>query len=674
MRSSSVIVFVALITGQPTVSVLAGQQAGRSDSTQAARDSLRTRAAYRLPPMIVTASVEPVRQDQAGFASSVARAEEIAAEPTTYASGVLRRLPSVFIDEGAGPGGPTVIRIRGGEEPYTKVLWDGVPININGGFLDIQGLTLTNVERVEVARAPQSAPYGSSAVSGVVQFITRRGTVGPPHFEFGWEGGGAAENGGSSRGEVTVRGGSRRLLYSAGGGITYDRGIYPLPNNAWANEGSLRLDALASPRLSITAIGRYADISTNLPVRNAGATRVPLDPNQRDARNRLTSSLSATFDATPTWRHRLSTSVLWDDFFYADMRDGVMQPSGFFIPDYSLTATSTILRTSAEYTGTNRLSGAGSRALSVSYGATVEREATEDDLTGDFGDSQLPLHRTSGAIFAETQAAAGRRLSVIVGTRAEKNQGLNLQFTPQASAVVSLVPDRFTIRGAVGRAFKTPNLQQQFLDNPFTVPNPSLSPETSVSWEAGLGFAPLASRVHGSATYFRQAYTNLIRTVAVPGTQKQTNKNLGKSRAQGIELDLTYEASARWLLGANGTWVKTEVLDNTGLSPDEYPLGEALPFRPTVTGSGFAQLSMGRVSTVLRGTLVGEQTVLTERFTGQRVVTDGYALVGLTVTYDASRNFSVYARVDNLFNKYYETGFDRRGVPLTAAAGVRVSP
>ena len=83
---------------------------------------------------------------------------------------------------------------------------------------------------------------------------------------------------------------------------------------------------------------------------------------------------------------------------------------------------------------------------------------------------------------------------------------------------------------------------------------------------------------------------------------------------------------------------------------------------------------MGRVSTVIRGTLVGEQTVLTERFTGQRVVTDGYALVGLTVTYDASRNFSVYARVDNLFNKYYETGFDRRGVPLTAAAGVRVSP
>src|SRR6266850_2460377 len=109
--------------------------------------------------------------DRIGFSSSVVSTTDDARRPAAAVGQVLRRLPDVFIDEGAGPGGPAVVRIRGGEEPYTKVLWDGVPINISGGFLDLQGLTLSNVERIEVARGPHSAVHGSSAMNGVVQFF-----------------------------------------------------------------------------------------------------------------------------------------------------------------------------------------------------------------------------------------------------------------------------------------------------------------------------------------------------------------------------------------------------------------------------------------------------------------------------------------------------------------------
>src|SRR4051812_27619474 len=110
------------------------RNAGDSVTTQ---DSVRNRNAFTLSPILVTATVEPTPENRIGFASSVVITPTSLA-PAPSAARTLRRLPDVFIDEAAGPGGPAVLRIRGGEETYTKVLSDGVPINISGGFLDIQ--------------------------------------------------------------------------------------------------------------------------------------------------------------------------------------------------------------------------------------------------------------------------------------------------------------------------------------------------------------------------------------------------------------------------------------------------------------------------------------------------------------------------------------------------------
>src|SRR5688500_20401294 len=90
-----------------------------------------------------------------------------------YLSDALRSHSGGHIEESAGPGGPTILRLRGGEEVFTQTLLDGVQLNQNGGFFDFQGLMLTNVARIEVLRGPQSALYGSTAMSGVVQKIGR---------------------------------------------------------------------------------------------------------------------------------------------------------------------------------------------------------------------------------------------------------------------------------------------------------------------------------------------------------------------------------------------------------------------------------------------------------------------------------------------------------------------
>ncbi len=668
----SVIAGAALLSGLSTLSTLGAQQPVARDSAGSPADSLRHRNAFALPPIVVTATAEPVRQDRIGFMSSVLTQEELATDPAASAARILGRLPDVFIDQGAGPGGPTVLRIRGGEEPYTKVLWDGVPINISGGFLDIQGLTLSNVERVEVARGPHSALYGSSAMSGVVQFITRRGTVGPPAFDALWETGTATQYGETGRGELSVRGGRPGLLYSAGGAVAYDRGIYAIAHDAWTKEGSLRLDATPSARFGLTAVARYGDIKTNLPVRDPGATRVPLDPNQRDARQRLTSSVAATFHATPLWTHRLSLGVLRDDFTYDDMTDGVAPPPDFFVSDFTLTDHARTRRTTLEYTGTNRFS-TRSGAPVLSYGGLTEHETTGDVLTGDFGDSDLNFTRNSNSVFAEVQTGLGDRLSVLAGTRLEQSRSFSAQLTPRGSVVLSVVPSRLLIRGAVGRSYKVPNVQQQFLDNPFTMPNPNLNPETALSWEVGATLTPASTQLRASVTYFQEDYRNLIRTVASPDPARGINENLGKSQAQGVELELAYEPSRTFSLGGNATWLRTRVLENSGLDPSQYPIGEELPFRPHMLASAYAETTRDRLSATLRATVTGAQTVLTERFSGQRMTVDGYGLLGLTVSYRASRKVSLYTTGDNLFNTFYETGFDRRGTPLRVTAGMRLA-
>ncbi|MCZ6916728.1 MAG: TonB-dependent receptor [Gemmatimonadetes bacterium] len=646
----------------------------QQDST-AARDTLRVRPIIPLRAITVTGVLNPAPQNQLGFALSVLSREDLLAEPRLFATDALRRLPGTFIDEAAGPGGPTIIRLRGGEEVFTQILADGIQLNENGGFFDFQGVTLTNVDRVEVARGPQSAMYGSSAVSGVVNFITRTGMVGRPRFEFTSEGGGASNNGGSFRTTLTTTGGSSKLLYSAGAGVTYFRGIYDLPNDTWSRDGSLRIDALPSDVVNITGLFRFIGQDSKLPVRDPGATRVPLDPNARDARDRFAGSVHATFKPGSRWQHRVGATVLRDDFVFEDEFDGVVlpDPPPFFVFDANLKFEADLWRTKVDYVGTVSPEVSNSTDLTFSYGAAWEREDVANTITGDFEDAS-EFARSSGAVFGEVQARFGDRLSIVAGGRLEKFQEIDADFSPKASAVLHVVPQTLALRTAVGRAFKAPNLQQQFVDNPFIVSNPDLEPETSTSWEVGATVSDRRARFMASATYFRQLFKNLIRAVDLgDGTGRQINRNIGESEAQGVEFEVQVRPTNKVLAGVNGTWIRTEILENDGLPSGEFPLDSALPFRPKWVGTAFLQVAVGRrLSGVVRGRYVGSQIVLSERFSGTREDIDPYFLTDLTATYNLRTNLSLYARAENLFDVSYHTAFDRMGIPLTLAVGARI--
>jgi vitamin B12 transporter len=652
---------------------LGAQQSLPSDS--APRDTLRP---FALPPVVVTASRVPTAQPELGFATALLDRRDLAVEPTPYAARALAILPGVSIDEATGPGGPTTLHLRGGDEPFTQMMFDGVAINISGGFNDIDGLLLTNVERVELARGPLSALWGSSAMAGAVQFVTRQGEPGPTRFEFLAEAGGASERGGQTRSEVMVAGGNERLRYSSGFGLAYNRGIYALPNDLLSSAWSLRVDARPAERWTLSATARYMAIQTSLPVRDPGVTRVPLDPNQRDRHYRWLGSLSTDLAATPTWHHRLTATLLWDEFVYEDAKDSLLNAAvyPFFVFNYNFNFRSTLLRPGVEYVASHDLSlGHLGQRLALSYGAQWQREAEANSQGGDFGPAHSDFGRANAAVFTELQGWLGSRLSALAGARLDKFQGLDAELLPRASVVVQVVPDRLALRLAAGRSFKAPNVDQQFLDTPASIPNPSLKPESSVSWEIGATVTAPRRALTLAVGYFRQDYDDLIQTVPADTGSKQTNKNLGRTQARGVEAEVERWWSERWRTGASVSWVRTEVLDNRGLDPTGYPVGGSLPAVPSVTGNVHvtADLSEG-VTAVARVTLVGKQTVFTERFSGQRVPVDPYALVELVGQWHPSRALTLYARIDNLLNTSYQTAFDRPGSSRTAVLGVRMTP
>jgi outer membrane receptor protein involved in Fe transport len=468
-------------------------------------------------------------------------------------------------------------------------------------------------------------------------------------------------------------GGSQALRWAAGAGSTYSRGHLSVPHDVRALDGSLRLDTDPGARWQGTATLRWIGVEGGLPVRDPGATRVPLDPNARYERDRTIASAAARFAPGGAWSHQLRGSAYRQRFVYDDEKDGVPEQS-FFVFDANFFMESVLVRSGVEYVGSwdGRRADDGS-GLALTWGAQGEREALETESGGDFGPGEQALDRNSGALFGEARVGIGRAVRLMAGARAERYEGLGTEVTPRASAALRIVPDLLTVRAAVARGYKAPNLQEQYVENPFIAGNPDLEPERSASVEVGADAVAPDGRLSGGVTVFRQTFFDLIRTVPLEGTEKQINRNLGRSRATGVEWSARYAPGRAWAVGTDGAWVRTEIVENSGLDATAFPIGEPLPGRPDVVGAAYLEVSpVRRLTGTIRGTYVGGQTVLSERFSGARVEVDPYLLASVGADYALWANAFLYARLDNAFDAEYETAFDRPGAPMTLFVGVRL--
>ena len=175
------------------------------------------------PEVVVTADREPEPISRTGSSISVVKGETLATSNPGSLVDVLRTVPGLDVSESGGPGSTTNIRLRGANTGQTLVMIDGIRINdptAASGDFDFAMFAPSAIERIEVLKGPQSALYGSDAMGGVVNIITKKGS-GPAQFNVRTEGGsyGTAVTNGS------VIGSSGPWSYAVTGGGQHSNGF-----------------------------------------------------------------------------------------------------------------------------------------------------------------------------------------------------------------------------------------------------------------------------------------------------------------------------------------------------------------------------------------------------------------------------------------------------------------
>src|SRR5689334_22010663 len=142
--------------------------------------------------VVVTATRTPQNAERTGAAIDVLTAADLKTRQTVVLSDALAQVPGVTVSRNGGVGQVTTVFTRGASDGETLVLIDGVRIEdpsstVQGPIL--QDVLVNGIDRVEVLRGPQSTLYGSDAMGGVINIISKRGGDNPFALNASAEGG-----------------------------------------------------------------------------------------------------------------------------------------------------------------------------------------------------------------------------------------------------------------------------------------------------------------------------------------------------------------------------------------------------------------------------------------------------------------------------------------------------
>jgi len=579
--------------------------------------------------------------------------EQIAAQQATSVTELLRQVPGVHIDQAGARGGISSVYVRGSDPNFTVVLIDGVkvndPTNSRGGSFDFSTLSTDNIERIEIVRGPLSAVYGSDALGGVMNIITRRGE-------------------GVPIGSVEVSAGrfdTYRTLLQANGtlgvldyavsGSYLDNGR-PVEGNRFlgatlqANLGVHLADAI-----ELRGVVRYADSRSKAFPDDSGGPELAVrrTTEKRDAED-LTSGITLKHTPTSWWEYSLQFGLFHhhDHIDSPGVAPGVRDPVGIppSVTDDSFTREDITLRQLFTI----------ARGVQLAVGAQVQFEDGTSDgslFLGRFtAATNFQLSRTTWGPFFEAQLSLLPGLLVQGGVRVDLPQQFDTKASPRVGVLYTLEATNTTFRVNAGEGFKLPSFFA--LGHPL-VGNPNLLPETSRSVDAGISQALWGQRFTIGVTYFYSAFTNLIDFDPGPPPRLV---NRSHTTAQGVEMSVRLQPWSYFSTTAHLTYLQTDIQGTT----------EKLRNRPKWRGGFAVQWSPRPDLDVHLHTIVVGTVPDSSIPTGARPL-DPYARVDLAVNCTLTRHWQVFVAVDNLFDTNYEEfiGFPAPGV--SPRAGVRAS-
>lgn len=650
-----------------------------------------------LQEVVVSATRTEVPVEELGVSATVIASEEMVNRRATDVLELLRDVAGVHAVQSGSRGSLTELYLRGGESNFTMVMIDGVQVNEAGGGFDFSSLTTDNIERIEIIRGPQSALYGSDAIGGVINIITRKGH-GPPTLRFSTAHGAHSENG-RYMGEqkLSLSGGNEWLGYSLAYGRIDDHGILRINNDYWNNVFSGRIDVYPHEKVDMTLTARMSDNRLGIPTENGGdrpdSVFPGLDPDQFQERRDVVAGFATRVELLPWWEHCLNFGVHRLDQSYEDAPNPTS--SAFDAPPGSKTK-SLETRTTFDYHMNIRYPREGIVRSTFTLGYEYERESLDLNSLSTIRFGPLPwgawvsaseqdVRRTNNAYYLQEQLSLFDRLHLTAGFRVEDNSSFGKDVNPRGSIAYEIKETGTKLRGAIGTGIKEPTFLENF-GGFGTVGNPGLAPEESFSWEIGVDQRIWGKKAQVGVTYFQNRYDNLIAYVFVPPPGISTFQNIQAARSWGLEFDARIRPGYGFTVGGSYTFVDTEVTDDGGLGNLFFAKGEKLLRRPNHAGSLYVDWSWRDLNVRLNGTYVGKRddTFFTVApgpwgfytYTNQRLVNDGYFLLNLAASYafrlerGVVKEIKLFTKGRNILDERYEETMGYSSPRFSALAGV----
>jgi vitamin B12 transporter len=611
-----------------------------------------------LNEIVVVANRAPEPLSRVGNSVTVLDARAIQESQAVDVSALLATTPGITFNRSGGPGNSTSVYIRGADSDHTVVLIDGVVLtdpSLIGGNVDFGNLLIGDISRIEILRGGESTLYGSQAIGGVINIITT-----PPQPELG--------------ADVQAEGGSLGTSLVKGGiGDKSENWSFRLAATYYATDSVPALDQ----RFGGTITDPFHDTVVS------GRATYDFTPDvQLDERAYWTQS-RVFYDGTPAPDYVLANYPQYEDvrqlvdytginfnFFDDQFKNRVAyQYTTTQRSDYN-SAVDPITQTDSFRGDNRRVEYQGTWAIADGYQSVfgIQQEKSWSDST-----PSAPAHAETGQVgeYLQLQGEVIPGLTLTAGERHDHYDTFGQHYTGQFAAAWSL-PSSTVLRAGWSQGYKAPSLYQLY--SPYG--NTTLQPEISTGGDVSVEQRVWDDRVTLSAAYFLTHFKNLIEFDDCPGSPLCATigqdggyyANLNRATASGVELQATAALTSALAVSANYSHVKT--LDET---PGSSTYGQQVFQRPEEA----ANLSLSyawphSVKTTVAARYGGSSVDQNFNvYPTENVRLGGYTLLDLRVSYAVTEKLEVYARVDNLTNKYYETIYQYGTWGRTAFAGVR---
>lgn len=626
------------------------------------------------PELLITAGAQPLPTKEVASSFTIISAEEIEAYQYHDVVDALQSVPGLHVVQSGGSGALTSVFTRGANSNQTLVMVNGLPINDPSsptGAANLGNIPLDNVERIEVVRGPQSALYGSQAIGGVINIITKTGgdtIASSAKVEVGTLGtvNTSADTGGSF-------GSSNYFLSVArnatdGSDVTPSRLRGAQGNEKDGNENynlSGNFGYKIADNLETSAFVQYTKANTDIDDSGSDSFFNNTYQNRNNQTKASTFLLGGDIKGSffnNAWRPKLTLGLTQST---SDSYD-VVAPNDSI---YSYTIGASGETQKAEFSNAvdlleNNL---------VTFGATYQRDefkaSGSRDFTGGFlilPNSNANAH-TYGAYLGD-HITFDENFFLTLSGRYDMPSDFDNRFSYTIAPGYYIDATDTRLTASYGTGFKAPSLYQLYGYDPnsfgnFYIGNPNLKPETSKGWDVGIEQGIFDGKLSTGVTWFKSDIKDAI-SIVYDSFFNSTAMNTDKLETKGVETFIAFDPfdNVTTRIDYTYTQVNSDSYTTTMTRRPRHKIGFTADWRPldgTTLSTNVQWVDPGR-------------DISRDGFVPYYVYASDYTIVNIAASQKLTKSLTLTAGVNNLLNQKYEPahGFEAAGIEALAGLAV----